>query len=204
MWATLSVTAVSALFLYTTAATDEYGVFCPESAHDNTTWKDIDIGINIWSSSESREDDCFLRVSTLYDDHSSIGSEWVNPSNNIVVMSHGWYYHSYFNKHYIPDQWGYYSYLNDRCVDEANKGDVEKCAPMDHDAQFWIQNGWNVLYLDWVYFAATVDVTTGEERIYKEVMNGKSVNLLYDLYHRAVTQNYSVHQQQCSVRHIVN
>ena len=185
----LSVIAGIELVLYTATATNEYGVFCPQSAGDATIWSGIDIGINIWSSSESRADDCFLRVSTLYNDHSSIGSEWINPSNNMIVLSHGWMAGSVKEwlksggvEHYASDQWG------GECVDGANKGDVETCCPMDHDAQFWIQNGWNVLYIDWDYYAAEALVFTAEEHIYNAVHDGKSVNLLYDLCPRAVIQ----------------
>ena len=195
MFTPLSVIAGIELVLYTATATNEYGVFCPQSAGDETIWGGIDIGINIWSSSQSRENDCFLRVSTLYNDHSSIGSEWINPSNNMIVLSHGWqpnalpdWLKSGGVDHYIPDQWGYIDYFSSECVDGANKGDVEKCAPMDHDAQFWIENGWNVLYIDWVYYAAEPLVFTGEEHIYNAVHDGKSVNLLYDLCPRAVIQ----------------
>ena len=184
MWATLPTTA---LLLCTTTASDDYGVFCPDSANDNTIWNDLDIGINIWSSSDSREDDCFLRVSfPLYNDHSSIGTEWINPSNNIIVLSHGWQPFAYLEHlshkkydHYISDQWGYFESMSTSCVNDANEGDVEKCAPMDHDAQYWIENGWNVLYVDWIYFAATLNVVDGEKHIYNEVLDGKSVNLLY-------------------------
>ena len=178
MWTAFPTTAVTILLLYTTAAIDDYGVFCPKSAGDFTIWYDIDVGINIWASSDVREADCFLRVSTLYNP-SSIGAEFINPSNNMIVVSHGWRPGAILYDHYISDQWGHFSIFNNNCIDEANQGDVEQCAPMDHDAQYWIENGWNVLYIDWMYYAATffTNVVVAEEHLYVEVYDGKSVNL---------------------------
>ena len=181
MWLAILTTPV---LLYTTLAAGDYGVFCPESAGDNAFWSDLDIGINIWSSSSSRADDCFLRVSTLWNGHSSIGTVWINPSNDMIVMVHGWQGSSVdpddltavSNEHYISDQWGYLDIM-DYCISSANSGDIEDCPPMDHDAQFWIENGWNVLFVDWKYYAATDDVVDAEQTIYDQVHDGKSVNL---------------------------
>ena len=180
MWLAILTTPV---LLYTTLAAGDYGVFCPESAGDNAFWSDLDIGINIWSSSGSRADDCFLRVSTLYNEHSSIGTEWINPSKDMIVMIHGWQGSSVdpddltavSNEHYISDQWGYLDIM-DECTSSANSGDIEDCPPMDHDAQFWIENGWNVLFVDWKYYAATDDVVEAEQTLYDQVHDGKSVN----------------------------
>eukprot|EP01083_Nonionella_stella_P216162 777369_1 len=162
----LTNTLLSIILL--SSVSGEYAVFCPESAGDNTKWPEMDIGLNIWSSSTTRADDCFLRHSTIYQSHSNIGTEWIDPSRNLLVVSHGWQsgWKELGYDHYISDKWSVL--VGSTCVSQGNDvpNPIEICEPTDHNAQYWLQQNWSVIFLDWQYHAAESEVQDAEAKLY--------------------------------------
>jgi len=184
MWAWTLIVA-SALRI-NDAKGNGYGVFCPDHGGPSTKWNGPDVGFNIWSNTR---DNCFLRVSTMFNKHKNIDAEWIRPNDNVIVLIHGWQMAAPdVIEHYIPDQWGYEKTMH-RCSSQANYGGVahggiEDCPPMDHDAKYWIEEGWNVLYADWKHFAHQPWVLRAEQYIHDNAMDGKTVpRLLFDKLH---------------------
>ena len=152
-------------------------VVCPDSDGDSKYWSGPDVGVNIWSHSSSRAEDCFLRHSQLHP-QTSIDNEWIDPSLNLMVLAHGWSESA--RDHLVSDQWN--NVVSWGCVSGANDGDVEECQPDDHDSQFWMDEGWNVVYLDWRSYADFLDVHDAEERIYVDVTgNNETVQIHFFL-----------------------
>ena len=42
----------------------------------------------------------------------------------------------------------------------------EECNSADHNAQYWVANGWNVIFTDWSYFATLRKVNQAEDQMY--------------------------------------
>lgn len=169
--------------LVTVGLTNANTIKCPDSVPgDSVTWSGADVGLSVFSSSSSRGADCFLRHSTDYPASGPIDSEWIDPTANTLVFSHGWS-PGMGDDHAPIDQWSdNESITGDGCVSSANPGNnPEPCEPEDYDPSFWTAQGWNVIYLDWRYYADTLDVVDAEERIYQNVQGSNNVvDLLFD------------------------
>eukprot|EP01084_Bolivina_argentea_P190088 326762_1 len=169
-------------------------IFCPESLGSDVSYKqDNDYGLNIFARTAKGSEyaqDCFLRYSRSFAsevDAEIVVNNFINPNDNIVVFIHGWQ-PSFDNKFVLPDQWN--AQIHDTCTvwPESNQGGLEPCPPTDHDAQFWIKNGFNVIHLDWRQYAAEPmrdpmpsGAQFAEKKIYTPIYNGKNVvELLYE------------------------
>eukprot|EP01084_Bolivina_argentea_P267675 454449_1 len=158
-------------------------IFCPESQGDNVNYSpgQTDFGLNIYPRNiVNYAEDCYLRHSLLYT-QSTISTDFIDPNANMLVISHGWE-PNMNGKHTTSDRWD--QIVNSYCVSNANNynNGIEICEPSDHNAQYWIINGWNVIMLDWRQFANEPDeVKDAEKKIYADVYNGQTVvELLYN------------------------
>ena len=166
--------------LVTVSLANANTILCPDSHGDSFLWEGPDVGISIFSSSSSRGADCFLRHSTFYPASGPIDTEWLDPSANTLVFSHGWSPDS-GNHHGPDDQWSDISSVTgDGCRSDArvNPGDdPEPCEPTDYDPRLWTSQGWNVIYLDWRYYADEEDVVDAEAKLYQNVDGSNTVQL---------------------------
>eukprot|EP00484_Ammonia_sp_Unknown_P004382 CAMPEP_0197080722 /NCGR_PEP_ID=MMETSP1384-20130603/214275_1 /TAXON_ID=29189 /ORGANISM="Ammonia sp." /LENGTH=408 /DNA_ID=CAMNT_0042519613 /DNA_START=97 /DNA_END=1323 /DNA_ORIENTATION=+ len=160
-------------------------IYCPDSNGDNTALNGVDYGINVFKLADTTyAADCYLRYGNKDSESSTVIQQWIDSTKDIVVFAHGWQPSS-DGTHAADEVWQ--NTVASSCVSGSNNGyyasgQTEPCEPTDHDAQYWIAAGFNVLYLDWRYFAyEPSEVKDAEKKLYKTAYNGKTVvQLLFD------------------------
>lgn len=152
-------------------------VFCEQSGGDCTScirYGSNDYGLRIFTQyNSSYQSDCFIHYSRLdAPPKSMIINEFFNPSFNTFVIAHGW--------QTTDSNIRWTNIVPGSCLSLAEvnpNSDPEPCEPSDYDPQYWSQNGWNYIFLDWtMYNTDDSPVPFGvEDNIYQPVYNGQSV-----------------------------
>ena len=139
----------------------------PEAMLDSGKIKKEDLGMNIFGTKPGH----ILRISALHPlGAADIPIEYLNPEHSILVFSHGWD-PAWTGSHNLTDAWD-----GSACAKGANPagpgGKPETCPVNDHNAMLWKNENWDVIFLDWKWYAnKPFSVLKAQDELYKKGAN---------------------------------